>query len=186
MALCQQKCRRTGTLESNYCSSNFGKNRARPPLSNEKQETVCSISKARPWPEWWRLRNTVHLPTGAQSCPPECVLLGSLNCLASQWEKQALPTVPAPGPLPTPPPPTPTLPAPLYQFKSWLLTHGTAIRCILVNLVEKPVQFFFTHQRIRFSHLGSNLSTFNSQVHIQKLASQTEFKYLLRHVFSMC
>lgn len=25
-ALCQQKCKRRGTLESNYCSSNFGKN----------------------------------------------------------------------------------------------------------------------------------------------------------------
>lgn len=26
VALCQQKCNRRGTLESNYCSSNFGKN----------------------------------------------------------------------------------------------------------------------------------------------------------------
>lgn len=26
VALCQQKCKRRGTLESNYCSSNFGKN----------------------------------------------------------------------------------------------------------------------------------------------------------------
>lgn len=25
VALCQQKCKRSGTLESNYCSSNFGK-----------------------------------------------------------------------------------------------------------------------------------------------------------------
>lgn len=26
VALCQQKCKRRGTLESNYCSSHFGKN----------------------------------------------------------------------------------------------------------------------------------------------------------------
>lgn len=25
VSLCQQKCKRSGTLESNYCSSNFGK-----------------------------------------------------------------------------------------------------------------------------------------------------------------
>lgn len=25
VAVCQQKCKRSGTLESNYCSSNFGK-----------------------------------------------------------------------------------------------------------------------------------------------------------------